>query len=95
MSDNQFPADATIIDVRTPEEFAQERVKKAINIDLFSPSFMLELQKLDQSKSYLLYCRSGNRSGQAEQIMRQIGFLKVQNIGGLAEVRDLFGTEFP
>lgn len=94
MTDNNFPKDAIIIDVRTKEEFDQERVKGALNIDLFSASFMQEIQKLDQSKNYLLYCRSGNRSGQAEQIMRQIGFLKVQNVGGMPEVREIFGTEF-
>lgn len=94
MDKNSFPADAIIIDVRTKEEFDQERVKGALNIDLMSPVFMKEIQKLDQSKSYLLYCRSGNRSGQAEMIMRQIGFLKVQNLGGIPEVREIFGTEF-
>lgn len=91
---NTFPKDAIVIDVRTKEEFDQERVKGALNIDLMSPSFMKEIQNLDPSKHYLLYCRSGNRSGQAEMIMRQIGFLKVQNVGGMPEVRELFGTEF-
>lgn len=91
---NTFPKDAIVIDVRTKEEFDQERVKGALNIDLMLPSFMKEIQNLDPSKHYLLYCRSGNRSGQAEMIMRQMGFLKVQNVGGMPEVRELFGTEF-
>ena len=88
-----FSENAIIIDVRTKEEFDLGHAKKALNIDLFSPQFMKEIQNLDQSKEYLLYCRSGNRSGQAEQIMRQIGFLKVQNVGGLEEAFDLFGRE--
>lgn len=89
-----LPKDAILIDVRTREEYNLERVKGALNIDILSSTFMGEIQKLEKKNNYLLYCRSGNRSGQAEAIMRQIGFESVKNIGGLEEVRELFGTEF-
>ena len=53
----------------------------------------IEIEKLDKSKSYKLYCRSGNRSGQTLKIMKELGFKDVENLGSLSEaVRKLNGT---
>jgi rhodanese-related sulfurtransferase len=64
----------TIIDVRTPEEFAQGRIPKAINIDVKNPNWNQETEKLDKSKKYAIYCRSGTRSLIAYQNMKSASF---------------------
>lgn len=85
--------DIVIIDVRTSAEYQQGHAQNSLNIDFYSPQFMSELQKLDPNKKYELYCRSGNRSGQAETIMRQIGFAHTVNIGGLEEASSRYKFE--
>lgn len=74
-----------IIDVRTPGEFNRGHVDKALNLDIYAPTFLGEIQKLDKNQKYQLYCRTGNRSGQAQTIMKQLGFSDVENVGGLDE----------
>lgn len=73
-----------ILDVRTPDEFRQTHVKDAINIDIMSSDFQKQIEKLDKSKTYKVYCRSGNRSGQAERIMKSLGFKEVENLGSVS-----------
>ena len=73
-----------IIDVRTPDEFATEHLPGAININFSSPTFRDELNKLDKSKTYLIYCRSGSRSGQALTIMKELAFKEVYDAGGIS-----------
>lgn len=81
----------TIIDVRTPEEFATGHVDGAVNIDIHSPDFAAQIQKLDPNGDYSVYCRSGNRSGQAVQFMTQNGFTNVKNLGALQEAAQELG----
>ncbi len=73
------------LDVRTPEEIAEKAKSGSLNLDFRSPSFLAELQKLDKSASYKVYCRSGNRSGQAVQIMATLGFKDAENIGTIED----------
>ena len=74
---------AFILDVRTPMEFQQGYIPDASNIDIYrGQQFMAELEKLDKSKSYYVYCRSGARSGQACAIMNGLGFEKAYNLAG-------------
>lgn len=81
----QNDSNAVILDVRTDGECAEGIVEGAQIIDFLNPShFMTEIEKLDPSKSYYIYCRSGNRSGQACMILDQKGFTKTVNlIGGM------------
>ncbi len=72
-----------VIDVRTASEFAAAHVSGAENIDLAAPDFHKQVENLDRRKTYYLYCRSGNRSGIAMRIMKDMGFPDVHNIGGL------------
>lgn len=74
--------DLVVIDVRTPAEFDSGNIKGAINLDIFSPTFMNAINKLDKNKTYLMYCRSGNRSGQACSKMAKLGFEKLYNLSG-------------
>lgn len=73
-----------ILDVRTPEEFSASHVEGAQNIDFLNSSFQTKIQNLDKNKIYKVYCRSGNRSGQAEKLMKSLGFKDVENLGSLS-----------
>jgi rhodanese-related sulfurtransferase len=76
-------SDAVIIDVRTPEEFAAGHLDGALLIDFKNPTFGDEIAKLDPSASYIIYCRSGNRSAQAATRMREIGIENITDLGSL------------
>jgi len=68
-----------LIDVRTPGEFSEGHLVDALNIDVQSSSFQSEIASLDKNVTYALYCRSGNRSGVAADIMAEAGFTKILN----------------
>jgi len=73
-----------ILDVRTPEEFANEHIENAINLDYYSETFRDDLSKLDKNKTYLIYCRSGHRSENSLNIMKELNFREVYNmLGGI------------
>lgn len=71
-----------ILDVRSPEELAEGFIPNYRQINSFNTSFREELERLDRSKTYLVYCRSGNRSGKACQIMSKMGFENLYNLRG-------------
>ena len=72
-----------IIDVRTEHEVAEGIIPDAINIDIYGGQlFIDEINKLDKSKSYFLYCKAGGRSSQACSLMNQLGFDKTYNLLG-------------
>lgn len=74
---------SVILDVRTAEEFESGYIKGALNLDIRGGAdFLVSIEKLDKSKSYFVYCRSGARSGQACQLMSQMGFSAVYNLEG-------------
>ena len=74
---------AVILDVRADHEVADGIIPKAINIGIYKgQEFINEIEELDKSKSYYVYCRSGNRSGQACAIMEQLGFENTYNLAG-------------
>jgi rhodanese-related sulfurtransferase len=80
----QNSPDAVVLDVRTAWEFESGHIEGAVHLDFFSPTLEAELHKLDKSKYYLIYCRSGARSYTACSIMASSGFAKVANMmGGL------------
>lgn len=69
-----------ILDIRTPSEFQSDALKNAMNIDFYEKSFHKDLDKLDKTGVYLIYCRSGNRSKIALQIMQKLGFCEVYEL---------------
>lgn len=71
-----------ILDVRTPGETTQGVIEGAIEIDVRNQSFKEKIQKLDKSKTYLVYCRSGRRSVTACKIMEEEGFGGLKNLVG-------------
>lgn len=78
---------AFILDVRTQEEVEGGIIPGAKNIDFYKgQEFVDEINKLDKDKNYYIYCRSGNRSGQAGTLMNQMGFENTYNLkGGFSE----------
>ncbi|WP_242132784.1 rhodanese-like domain-containing protein [Aestuariivivens marinum] len=78
---------AVVLDVRTDDEIADGMIPNAIHLDIYKgQDFINELEELDKAKSYYVYCRSGNRSGQACRIMDELGFDNVFNLeGGILE----------
>jgi rhodanese-related sulfurtransferase len=79
---NKDNKDFVLIDVRTSGEFDEGHIEGAININYNSPGFTAELETLDKRKTYLIYCRIGNRSSDSAEIMVKLGFEKIYRIKG-------------
>ena len=68
------------LDVRTPGEFINGHIAGAMNIDVEGMKFNSEIEKLDKSATYAVYCRSGRRSAIAVQTMKDAGFNSLFNM---------------
>jgi len=78
--------DATFLDVRTPAEIAEGKIKGALEIDYKSSDFAEQLKRLDKDTKYIVYCRSGGRSAKSVKILKEQGFKSVHNmLGGYTE----------
>lgn len=78
-----------VIDVRTQEEWDEGHLAEADrHHNVLNGDFEAQLDSLDKDGTYYLYCRSGNRSGQAAQLMIKNGFTNVYNIGGFQDLVD-------
>jgi phage shock protein E len=82
---------AVLLDVRTPEEFADGHLDGARNIDLESDDFRDRAERLDPDASYVVYCATGNRAGQAIEIMSDLGIDDAVNAGGYDDLRGVLG----
>ena len=71
-----------VLDVRTPEEFAEGHIAGAINVDYYAADFRSQLEALDPGANYVLYCRSGNRSAETAQLLNDLEFQAVDEIDG-------------
>lgn len=81
---NQFTTNSTshlLIDVRTPEEFATGHIRGAVNIPV--DSLESRLNEVPGEQPIVVYCRSGNRSATASQILAQAGYTSIYDLGGL------------
>jgi phage shock protein E len=74
------------IDVRTPAEVAEGYLAGALLIDLQGPDFHAAIAELPRDEAYFVYCRSGNRSGQAIELMRELGFTDLVNGGAFDDL---------
>lgn len=86
-------ADSVLIDVRTPAEFADGHLPGALNIPVESDEFLTLIGTLDPDATYGVYCRSGNRSAYAVDVMRDAGFANLVDLGGLSQAADATGLE--
>ena len=80
-----------VIDVRTPAEFSEGHLEGAVNIDWQDPSFVNKVSELAKEGTYIIYCRSGNRSGQAIEAMTSMGFTDLTNGGSVQDASSLTG----
>ncbi|MGM0508963.1 MAG: rhodanese-like domain-containing protein [Fusobacteriota bacterium] len=80
--------DVVILDVRTPGEYQSGHLEDAINIDYYANDFSKKLDELNKNKTYIIYCRSGNRTGKTLDMMEEMGFKKVYDIkGGIISIQ--------
>ncbi|NQV00426.1 MAG: rhodanese-like domain-containing protein [Parcubacteria group bacterium] len=82
IEENKDNSDFIILDVRTSEEFQEGHIKNATNFDYYSNSFQENLNNLSKTKNYLVYCKSGSRSGKTLNLMEELNFEKVYNMQG-------------
>ncbi|MBM3694912.1 MAG: rhodanese-like domain-containing protein [Actinobacteria bacterium] len=76
------PPGLVVLDVRTPDEFGTGHLAGAVNLDYYAADFGDRLAAFDRLAPYVIYCRTGNRSGEVREMMRGMGFLGVTEIGG-------------
>ena len=74
-------ANAVLLDVRTAPEIEEGNIEGHVDIDI-QTGFTQRIAELDKSKAYFIYCRSGNRSGQACRYMATQGFNELYNLKG-------------
>lgn len=72
----------TILDVRTPEEWADGTLKDAIKMNYQGDSFETEIESLDKNTPIYVYCKRGGRSSSAAEILKEKGFAKIYNLDG-------------
>jgi phage shock protein E len=80
--------DAPMLDVRTAAEYDQQHLSGALNLDILDDRFMDRVAELelDPDTPVYLYCRTGSRSGHAARILRQNGYIRAFNVGGLDDL---------
>lgn len=69
-----------LLDVRSPEEFAEGHIPDAVNLDVNGDNFEKEISELDPSKTYYVYCHSGTRSTRACSKLEKAGFKNLVNL---------------
>lgn len=85
-------AGVTVIDVRTPEEFAAGHLDGAVNMNVEGPDFSAQIATLDTTGTVAIYCRSGRRSVVAADQMAGAGFTSIVNLdGGVSDLQSAGG----
>lgn len=74
--------DGVILDLRTPDEYAEGYIDGAENVNYYDETFKDQLKAMPRDKTYLVYCRSGGRSGRTAKLMAELGFERVYDLKG-------------
>lgn len=74
--------EGTLIDMRTPAEFADNHIDPAMNIDFYASDFEQQLELLDKNSPYFIYCQTGSRTARILETMRALGFTEVYDLKG-------------
>jgi rhodanese-related sulfurtransferase len=86
IQNNSENPDFVILDVRTLDEYNSGHIENASMLDFYNESFADDLDQLDKNDTYVVYCRTGNRSRSATDIMVELGFIDVYNmLGGIVQ----------
>lgn len=80
IEENAGNTDFVLLDIRTPEEYGAGKIEGAVNIDFYDADFSEQLDALDKDVHYVVYCNSGNRSGQSLSVFEDLGFAQVENV---------------
>lgn len=80
-----------VIDVRTSQEYAEGHVADALNIDNTVIAQEISKANVDKNDTVILYCRSGQRASRAQETLKKMGYLHVDNYGSLEQARKLLG----
>ncbi len=80
---NMENEDFIILDLRTSNEFLIGHLQNSRNLNFYAKDFRSDLNKLDKTKMYLIYCRTGFRSGVSLKIMEELNFQTVYDMGGI------------
>jgi phage shock protein E len=81
------PTRLCVIDVRTDEEWAEEHVAGALHLPLDQFREKIAAVVPDKQTSIGVYCASGMRSGSAARILKELGYTRVENLGGLDDAK--------
>lgn len=87
-----FTSHTVVIDVRTAGEYATGHLAGAVNLDLNGGDLTAAVPALDDQDDYIVYCASGNRSGQAAALLEDAG-LEVVDAGSIQHASDVTGLE--
>jgi len=74
--------DIVLLDVRTPDECAEGIIPGAVQMDFLSDDFEIDALSLSEDDTYLIYCRSGNRSTKAMNHLRTLNIYKIYELEG-------------
>jgi rhodanese-related sulfurtransferase len=77
---NEGDSDFVILDIRTPGEYQSGHIENSIMIDFYSKTFAEEVNRLDKGKTYLIHCRSGNRSTRSMELFKKLQFQKIYHL---------------
>ena len=81
------------IDVRTVEEYQEDHIADTENIPHLEIADRIDSLNLRKSAPIKLYCRSGVRAGLALTALEELGYTNAENVGGIADAREVLGIE--
>jgi phage shock protein E len=81
-----------LLDVRSPAEFQDEHIDGSVNFEI-DKLMNGELPEISKDSEIIVYCASGGRAGIATQILKNAGFLNVENMGGINNVKSKLGLK--
>ncbi len=83
LKETAIDKDVQLIDIRTPEEYANGYIDDAVNIPIANKSqFITDFSKLDKEKPVYIYCYSGVRSHRAGNLLKELGFKEIYDFKG-------------
>ncbi|AXQ16217.1 hypothetical protein AYI72_00255 [Shewanella algae] len=83
---------AMLVDVRTPEEYAEGHLPEAVNIPFEQIAEVFAKQGIAKDTPVVVYCRSGRRSGIAKESLEKAGYQEVYNGGGYDSLKASAGN---